>query len=109
MQSLRNNIKCKEYDCKRLKYFKYVYDDKEGNRQWEVNYSKKNSSKAWEAQFVLDNQVYRFMYEVPKADASIELIAAIGLKHLQFYLKQEIELKMSIDFEISEVADSIIG
>ena len=64
--------------------------------------------KEWEMLIVLDrtrdadSQVYRFNYQMPKANLPLELIAATGLKFFQLYLKEEIQSKVAMDFLLGE-------
>lgn len=63
----------------------------------------------WNMQIVLnrtrdkDSEVYNFGYEMPRDNLPLELIAATGLKYFQLYLKEEIQAKVELDFELSEI------
>lgn len=56
-----------------------------------------------------DSQVYNFGYQLPKYGMSLTMIAAIGLKYFQMYLKQEIQKKMNMDFMLGEVVSGMVG
>lgn len=50
-----------------------------------------------------DSQVYGVNYVLPKEGMNLELIAATGLKYFQNYIKQEIQIKQSIDFILGDI------
>lgn len=56
-----------------------------------------------------DSQVYNFSYQLPKSNMDLTMIAAIGLKYFQLYLKEEIQLKMNMDFTIGEITNGMVG
>lgn len=66
-------------------------------------------SPSWNMQIVLgrtrdkDSDVYNFSYVMPREGLPLELIAATGLRFFQLYLKDEIQLKTEIEFEIGEL------
>ena len=111
----QKDLECKEYKGKELFAFKYVQRDKSGNKRWEAQYSKGEQPNEWYMAVVLwrtrdaDSQVYNFGYIMPKSKLPIELVAATGLKYFQLYLKQELEQKIAMDFEIGEITDGIVG
>lgn len=111
----QKDLECKEYKGKELIAFKYVQRDKDGNKRWEAQYSKGEQPNEWNMAVVLgrthdaDSQVYNFGYIMPKSQLPIELVAATGLKYFQLYLKQELEQKIAMDFEIGEITDGVVG
>ena len=111
----QKELECKEYKGKELIAFKYVQRDKDGNKRWEAQYNKGEQPNEWNMVVVLgrtrdaDSQVYNFGYIMPKSKLPIELVAATGLKYFQLYLKQELEQKMAMDFEIGEITDGVVG
>ena len=111
----QKDLECKEYKGKELIAFKYVQRDKEGNKRWEAQYNKGEQPNEWNMVVVLgrtrdaDSQVYNFGYIMPKSNLPIELVAATGLKYFQLYLKQELEQKIAMDFEIGEITDGVVG
>ena len=50
-----------------------------------------------------DSEVYNFSYVMPRNNLPLELIAATGLRFFQLYLKEEIQLKSYLDFEIGNI------
>ncbi len=73
------------------------------------------ASKVWTMSVVLDRtrdkdaEVYNFMYELPKNDVNLELVAAIGLKYFQLYIKEEVQLKSNMDFALGEIVEGVVG
>ena len=56
-----------------------------------------------------DSQVYNFGYQLPKANMDLTMIAAIGLKYFQLYLKEEVQLKSNLDFMLGEITNGMVG
>ena len=56
-----------------------------------------------------DSQVYTFSYQLPKQNMDLTMVAAIGLKYFQLYLKEEVQLKSNIDFTIGEITIGMVG
>lgn len=56
-----------------------------------------------------DSQVYNFSYQLPKANMSLTMVAAIGLKYFQLYLKEEVQLKSNLDFMLGEITNGMVG
>lgn len=50
-----------------------------------------------------DSEVYNFGYVMPKDGIPLELIAATGLKYFQLQLKEEIQAKSNLDFQLGEI------
>lgn len=50
-----------------------------------------------------DNDVYQFVYAMPKDNLPLELICATGLKYFQLHLKEEIQVKSNLDFELGDI------
>ena len=75
----------------------------------------KNQPLVWNMMVVLkrtrdaDSQVYNFSYQLPKSNMDLTMVAAIGLRYFQLYLKEEIQLKSSIDFALGEVTNGMVG
>lgn len=75
----------------------------------------KNQLSIWNMMVVLkrtrdaDSQVYNFSYQLPKSSMDLTMIAAIGLRYFQLYLKEEIQLKSNIDFTLGEVTNGMVG
>ena len=51
---------------------------------------------------------YRFVYQTPKNNMPITTIAAMGLYKLQNAIKQEVQYKTMLDFNISEILKGMI-
>ena len=60
------------------------------------------NSKVWQVELVIDNQVYRTNYEMPKQNCDLTLIAAFGLRNIQYQIEQEVQMKSIIDFTIGD-------
>lgn len=58
--------------------------------------------KTWSVEMVFNKQVYTIMYDVPKNGLDLTLIAAFGLRNLQYEIEQEIQMKSIIDFTIGD-------
>lgn len=75
----------------------------------------KNQPLIWNMMVVLkrtrdaDSQVYNFSYQLPKSNMDLTMVTAIGLKYLQLYLKEEIQLKTNMDFAIGEITNGMVG
>ena len=50
-----------------------------------------------------DSEVYNFGYVMPKDNIPLELICATGLKYFQLHLKEEIQVKSNLDFELGDI------
>ena len=98
-----------------------IYDDKECVRfEYEIKADEKHKiiatfrrlksgSAEWNMQVIFlrtrdkDSEVYNFGYVMPRSDLPLELIAATGLRYFQLYLKEEIQMKSNLDFEIGNI------
>ena len=56
-----------------------------------------------------DSQVYNFGYQLPKDNMGLTMVAAIGLKYFQMYLKEEVQFKSSLDFTLGEITNGMVG
>ena len=56
-----------------------------------------------------DSQVYNFSYQLPKPNMDLTMVAAIGLKYFQLYLKEEVQLKSNLDFTLGEITNGMVG
>lgn len=106
LKELENRI----YKDKQCIKFDYIVKDEKGKEMFEARFKRaENDEKEWILNVVLertrdaDSQVYSFKYILPRAGLTLELIAAIGLKYFQLYLKEEIQNKTIYDFAIGEV------
>lgn len=50
-----------------------------------------------------DSEVYNFGYVMPKDNVPLELICATGLKYFQLHIKEEIQAKSNLDFELGDI------
>lgn len=50
-----------------------------------------------------DSEVYNFGYVMPKDDLPLELIAATGLRYFQLHIKEEVQMKSNVDFELGNI------
>lgn len=58
--------------------------------------------KTWLVEMVFGIQVYKVMFDVPKVNMDLVMVAAFGLRNIQYELRQEIEKKSIIDFTIGD-------
>lgn len=58
---------------------------------------------------VKDSEVYNFSYQVPKANMDLTMVAAIGIKYFQMYIKKEIESKTGLDFVLGDITNGMVG
>lgn len=105
MKELQNRI----YSGKQCVGFDYIAKNEKNETQFEARFRAGAEKNEWKMQVILDrtrdkdSDVYNFSYIVPKSGLPLELIAAIGLKYFQLYLKEEIESKVSHDFLLGEI------
>lgn len=98
-------------DCVRFEY-NFKADEK---TEICARFKKLPDGNAWSTQIVLertrdkDSEVYNFSYTLPKYNMPLELIAAIGLRYFQLYLKEEVQLKSSMDFIIGDIVAGVLG
>lgn len=73
----------------------------------------KEDNKQWRMQVLLprdrdcDSQVYTFDYVLPREGIELQLVAAIGLRYFQLYLKGEIQRKSDWDFVLGNLLKDI--
>ena len=56
-----------------------------------------------------DSQVYNFGYIMPKENMDLTMVAAVGLKCFQLYLKEEVQMKSNMDFALGEITKGMVG
>lgn len=56
-----------------------------------------------------DSQVYNFGYQLPKPNMDLTMVAAIGLRYFQLYLKEEVQMKSILDFTLGELTNGMVG
>ena len=75
----------------------------------------KDQALVWHMMVVLtrtrdaDSQVYEFSYQLPKTNMDLTMVAAIGLKYFQLYLKEEVQMKSGMDFTLGEITNGMVG
>lgn len=103
----------REYEGKICQSFKYIVC--QGDKKIEAEYRRGKEGREWGMRIVLDrtrdtdHQVYSFSYELPKNGMPLPLIAAIGLKYFQLRLKEEVQFKSSLDFELGQITEDMNG
>ena len=50
-----------------------------------------------------DSEVYNFGYVMPRDNLPLELIAATGLRYFQLHIKEEVQAKSNLDFELGNI------
>ena len=109
LKDLQNRI----YSGKQCIGFDYIVKNEKDEAQFEARFRTGKEKNEWKMQIVLEgtkdksSEVYNFGYIVPKSGLAITLIAAIGLKYFQLYLKGEIESKVSYDFLLGEILNGM--
>lgn len=58
--------------------------------------------KTWSVEMVFGLQVYKIAFDVPKVNMDLVMVAAFGLRNIQYEIRQEIEKKSIIDFTIGD-------
>lgn len=68
----------------------------------------------WNMQIVFDrtkdkdSEIYNFGYVMPRDGLPLEIIAAVGFKYFQLYLKEEIQTKSNLEFEIGNILQGMV-
>lgn len=60
------------------------------------------SERVWCIELVIGYQVYKIQYEVPKVNMDLTMVAAMGLRNLQYEIAQELEKKSILNFTIGD-------
>ncbi len=63
----------------------------------------RQGEKTWEVQMVYVSQVYRFLFDVPTPNIDLVMVAAFGLRTLQYEIEQEVQMKSIIDFTLGDM------
>lgn len=104
LKDLQNKV----YDgkiCIRFEY-EFVFNKK---RVIAYFYKDVEDINTWSMQIVFgrtrdkDSEVYSFGYIMPRSGLPLELIAATGLKYFQLYIKEEVQAKSDLDFELGNI------
>lgn len=86
-----------------------ILKDNLPNAEYRFRKKQEGDSPTWNLNIIIqrtrdaDSQVYNFEYQIPRENIPLETIAAIGLKFYQLYLKEEIQSKMNLDFDLGEM------
>lgn len=106
-KDLQNRV----YSGKQCVRFEYVFTVGDNNTvaMFERQTGKLAQPNEWNMQIIFgrtrdkDSEVYNFGYVMPKEGLPLELIAATGLKYFQLYIKEEIQIKSNLDFELGNI------
>lgn len=96
---------CVRFECE-------VQADKEHNIVAFFKRMRKDENE-WNMQIVIertrdkDSEVYNFGYIMPKSNLPLELIAATGLKYFQLHIKEEVQFKTNLDFELGRIVEGM--
>lgn len=112
LKDLENRI----YDGKKCVGFDYTLRNEKNEQQLEARFRLGAQDNEWkimvtieaaETAMILNNGVYRFRYDMPRANLPITLVAATGLRYFQAILKREIQIKSDCDFMIGEITSGM--
>lgn len=106
LKDLKNRV----YSGKECVRFEYnIQIDKEHEILATFKKQRNIDSTEWNMQIVTnrtrdkDSEVYNFGYVMPRDNLPLELIAATGIKYFQLYIKEEIQTKSNLDFELGNI------
>ena len=105
----------RQYVEKQCKAFEYELKSEKDARIMVAKFEVGTNENEWSMQIVLDrtrdadSQVYRFDYVLPKEGMDLTMIASIGLKYFQLYLKEEVQMKTNLDFVLGEITRGMVG
>lgn len=54
-----------------------------------------------------DSEVYTVGYIMPREGLPLELIAATGLRYFQYHIKDEVQMKSNLDFELGRILEGM--
>lgn len=104
LKDLQNRV----YSGKTCIKFEYEFPiDKEHNII--ATFKRAQNQSEWHMHIILDrtrdkdSEVYNFGYIMPRDSLPLELIAATGLRYFQLYIKEEVQMKTNIDFELGNI------
>ena len=81
--------------------YELLVDDGNSKTIFPVRFTKVGD-KTWTVEMVFEHYAYRIMFDVPKNNMDLVMIAAFGLRNLQYVIRQEVERKSIIDFTIGD-------
>lgn len=79
-----------------------LVEDEPGNKTELPFRFNRLGDKTWLVELVVGMQVYKVMFDVPKNSMDLTMVAAFGLRNIQYEIRQEIEKKSIIDFTIGD-------
>jgi len=114
LKDLQNRV----YENKDCIAFDYELLDSDEKREkkviMEARFKRaKEEDKTWRLMVVFprtemsDSQVYFVVFQMPKSNMNLPLICATGLRFFQIKLKEEIQEKVIIDFEIGNITEGM--
>lgn len=115
IKELKNRV----YEQKDCIAFDYELLDSDENKRekkvlMEARFKReKTDGKIWRLMVVFprtehaDSQVYFVVFQMPKPNMDLRLVCATGLRFFQMKLKEEIQEKVIIDFEIGSVTEGM--
>ena len=62
----------------------------------------KLETTVWSVETVIGNHVYRVAYDIPHPNMDLVMVAAFGLRNIQYQIEQEVQEKSIIDFTIGD-------
>lgn len=74
-----------------------------------ATFKRMSNPNEWNLQIVFDrtrdkdSEVYNFRYVLSKSNVPLELIAATGLRYFQLHIKEEVQAKSNLDFELGRI------
>lgn len=110
LKDLQNRV----YSGKSCIRFEYEFDVDQ-NKTITATFKRLSETNTWKMSIVLDrtrdkdSEVYNFMYALPKDNVPLELVAAVGLRYFQLYIKEEVQMKSNMDFLIGEIIEGVVG
>lgn len=103
------------YSGKRCIGFQVHIVDNNGKQLLEATFKKdmEHPSDSWAMQvlfqrtIIKDTEVYNFVYQMPKYNMPLEMVAATGLRYLQSYLRHELDNKSLLCFAIDDTVEGM--
>lgn len=93
--------------------YNLIVEDEKGRELKIPFYFNRLAEKYWEVSMVSKNKnfgelrAYSTEYEIPKSNLNLELVAAFGLRYIQYIFQQEIQFKSMIDFCIGDTISNM--
>ena len=112
LKDLQNRV-YSDKDCMRFDYLIPVEDKEPILAVFTKKVQEGRELHTWNMKIVIDrtrdkdSEVYNFSYVMPRNGLPLELIAATGLRFFQLYLKEEVQTKSNLDFELGNILQSM--